>query len=97
MYTHVTLSKCVDSYPCLVLLLNILHILINDGGLGQKKQKTLRKGLLALAKQFNSAQGGTVNYKNHIVERRKVDFTLLVSQVSLAASCSAQSEAQSFA
>ena len=49
-----------------------------------------------LANDFNSAKRGNSMVKI-ILSKEKVDFTLLVSRLSLAASCSAQSEAQSFA
>ena len=51
-----------------------------------------------LANDFNSAKRGNSMAKIILSkEEEKVDFTLLVSRLSLAASCSAQSEAQSFA
>ena len=39
VYASVTLSTCVDSYPCLVPLVMTHNIYaINDGGSGQKKR-----------------------------------------------------------
>ena len=38
VYASVTLSTCVDSYPCLVPLVMTHIFAINDGGSGQQKK-----------------------------------------------------------